>query len=391
MNDHPINDVVIAGIGQTPVGEFWDTSLRSLAARAIRRAMADAGGLQPQALYIGNFLSPSVSHQSNLGALIADNSGLEGIEAFTVEAAGASGACALRLGYLAVLSGYVDCAVVLGVEKVTDKVGPALEAAVSESLDGDYEAAYGLSQGAIAGLVARRYQHEFGAPRSTLGVLPLLAHVNAVNNPNAMYRKAIRREVYDSAEMLYDPLNLFDTAPYADGAAAVVITRPNCIPAENKHPPVKITGSSIATDTLALHDRTDLLGFQAVTVSTQKACRQAGILPQDVDLFELCDSYSIYGLLSLEAAGFAGRGQGWKLAEEGALALDGRLPALTMGGNKARGYPIGASGVYQAVEAVLQLRGQAGANQVKNARRAMVQTLGGPASTAVTHILERME
>ena len=388
MMTHAMSDVVIAGIGQVPVGEHWELSLRTLATRAIRQAMRDSGGLQPQAMYIGNFLSPVVSHQTNLGALLADNSGLEGIEAFTVEAAGASGAGALRLGFMAVASGFVDCAVVVGVEKVTDLVGPGLEAAISESMDYDYEAINGLTQAGLAALAAQRYLYEYQAPRRFLAEFPLLAHANAVNNPNAMYRKVVRREVYAAAEMLCDPLNLFDTAPYADGAAAVILTRPNCIPAANQHRLVKITGSNVAIDTLALHDRPDMLAFQAVTVSTQQACRQAGILPEDVDFFELCDSFSIYAVLSLEAAGFAERGQGWKLAESGDLALGGKLPILTMGGNKARGYPLAASGIYQVVEAVQQLRGDAGANQVRGARRGLVQSLGGPASTVVTHVLE---
>jgi len=139
-----------------------------------------------------------------------------------------------------------------------------------------------------------------------------------------------------------------------------------------------------------LHDRPDPLAFDAARLSVERACRQAGILPADVDLFEVCDAFSIYALLSLEAAGFAKRGEGWKLAQSGNLAINGKLPVLTMGGCKARGNPIAAVGVYQAVEATLQLRGQAGANQVKDARRALIQCLGGPGSTAAAHVLERL-
>jgi acetyl-CoA C-acetyltransferase len=292
---------------------------------------------------------------------------------------------------MAVASGFVDCAVVLGVEKVTDVVGPALEAAIAESMDNDYEAIHGLTPTGLAALLAQRYLYEYQVPRQALGEFALLAHANAINNPNAMYRKAIRRELYEKAEMVCDPLNIFDTAPYADGAAAVILTRPDSVPPENKHPLVKITGSNVSIDTLALHDRPDPLAFQAVAVSTEQACRQAGILPADVDFFEVCDAFSIYALLSLEAAGFAPRGQGWKLAEDGGLSLTGRLPILTMGGCKARGNPLGAAGIYQVVEAVQQLRGDAGPNQVAHARRALVQCLGGPASTVVTHVLEAPE
>jgi acetyl-CoA C-acetyltransferase len=384
-----MTDIVIAGIGQVPVGEHWEISLRSLAARAILPAIKDAGGLKPQAMYIGNFLGSMVSHQSNLGALLTENVGLSGIEAYTVEAAGASGAAAFRVGYLAVASGFVDTAVVVGVEKYTDMVGPELEAIIAQSSDYDFEAVQGLTAAGQAGLVAQRYLYDYGVPREALAAFPLLAHANAVNNPNAMFRKALRRELYDHAEMLSTPLNMFDAAPYADGAAAVVLTRSDLLKDKLPHPLVRVTGSNTTIDTLALHDRHDLTAFHAAAVSVERACRQAGILPGDVDFFELCDAFSIYAVLSLEAAGFAPRGLGWKLAEEGQLNLTGKLPICTMGGFKARGNPLGAAGVYQIVEAVQQLRGQAGPNQIANARRALVQCLGGPASTAVTHVLEK--
>lgn len=385
-----MTEVVITGIGQVPVGEHWDVSLRSLGTRAVLAALHDAGGLKPQAMYIGNMLASVVSHQANLGALLAENSGLDGIEAYTVEAAGASGAGAFHLGYLAVASGFVDTAIVLGVEKYTDMVGSELESAVAQSTDYDYEAVQGVTPTSLAALLMQRYMYEYKAPRQAFAEIPLLAHANAVNNPNAMYRKSISREAYNRAELISDPLNLYDMAAYADGAAAVVLTRPELVPAGLPQPLVRIVGSSVVVDSLSLHDRRDPLLFEAVTASTERACRQAGILPGDVDLFELSDAFSIYALLSLEAAGFAKRGQGWLLAQSGELCPSGKLPVMTMGGLKGRGNPLGASGVYQVVEAVTQLRGLAGKAQIPNARLAMVQSLGGPASTAITHVLERL-
>jgi acetyl-CoA C-acetyltransferase len=386
-----MTDVVIAGIGQVAVGEHWDISLRTLASRAIRAAIKDAGGLKPQALYIGNYLAPMVSHQANLGALLADEAGLKGIEAYTAEAAGASGAAAFHLGYLAVASEYVDTAVVLGVEKYNDMVGAKLESAVAQSEDYDYEMVNGLVPVGQAAILMQRYLYEYSVPRPALGEFPLLMHANAVNNPFALYRKPISREAYDRAEVVADPLNLFDVAPYNDGAAAVVLTRPELAgdPKQLGHGLVRVTGSNLAIDTLAMHDRRDPLEFEAARRSVERACRQAGIMPQDVDFFELSDSFSVYAALSLEAAGFARRGEGWKLALDGGLSLKGKLPINTLGGLKGRGNPLGATGVYQLVEAALQLRGQAGANQLVRARRGLVQSLGGPAATAVTHVLER--
>lgn len=381
-------DVVIAGVGQTPVGEHWEASLRELALRAIEAARHDAGGLKPQALFAGNMLAPAISDQAHLGVLVADFAGLVGIEAVTVEAAGASGGAALRQGYLAVAAGAVDVALVVGVEKITDETGSAMEAAVASTIDNDYEAVQGLTPTAQAALLMRRYIYEFNAPREAFAGFAVTAHANGASNPNAMFRKAINLEAYHRAGMVSEPLNMFDVAPYADGAAALILTRPELLPPNYPYPLVRVSGSSIVTDTLALHDRPDPLAFKAVQLSVERACRQAGLLPTDVNLFELYDAYSIYAALSLEAAGFAERGQGWQLAAQGEISLQGKLPVATFGGLKARGNPGGATGVYQAVEASLQLRGQAGKNQVNGARRALLQCLGGPASTAVTHVLE---
>ena len=383
-----MREVVIAGIGQTPVGEAWDVSLRSLAYQAIKAARADAGGLAPQALYIGNFLASVTSHQANLGALLADNAGLNGIEAFTLEAAGASGGAAFQTGYTAVASGFVDAALVLGVEKYTDALGAEQEAALALAMDADYEAVTGLSLAGQAGLLMQRYLHEYGAPRSTLGVIPRIAHANAVHNPYAMYRKAIRPEAYEKAALTSAPLNLYDQAPYADGAAALLLTTPE-LAAGATHPLVRVLGTAGVIDTLALHDRPDVLAFNAARYAVERACAMAGILPGEVDLFEPDDAFSIYALLCLEAAGFAERGEGWRMAQNGDLGLKARLPILTMGGAKARGNPVGAAGVYQIVEAALQLRGEAGQNQVENARLALTLALGGPASSAYAQVLER--
>lgn len=388
-------DVVIAGIGQTPVEEHWDKSLRELGFAAIEAATLDAGGLRPQALFVGNMLAPQLSRQAHLGALLADFAGLTGIEAYTLEAGGASGGAALRAGYMAVASGQVEVALVLGVEKFSDVVGSSVDAALATGSDSDYEAIQGLTPNAQAALLMRRYLHEHQTPREGFAGFPLVAHANGASNPNAMFRKAISAEAYNRAGMVSDPLNMFDVAPSADGAAALVLTRSNLLPPGLPHRLVRVAGSSMATATLALHDRTDPLSFEAARISVEKACLKAHITPLQVDLFELYDAYSIYAALSLEAAGFAERGGGWKLAQNGGapaeISLHGSLPISTLGGLKARGNPGGAAGVYQAVEAALQLRGEAGVNQVPAARRALIQCLGGPASAAVTHVLEAMD
>ena len=237
-----MTEVVIAGIGQTPVGEHWDISLRELALMAIETARQDAGGLHPQALFAGNMLAPSVSSQAHLGVLVADFAGLAGIEAVAVEAAGASGGAALRQGYLAIVSGAIDVALVVGVEKITDQIGSGAEAAIATTIDSDFEAVQGLTPTAQAALLMRRYLHEFGLAHECFAEFPLVAHANGAANPNAMFRKAISREAYNKAGVVSDPLNMFDVAPHADGAAALVLARREILPNHTPHPLVRVSG-----------------------------------------------------------------------------------------------------------------------------------------------------
>lgn len=384
-------EVLIAGIGQVAVGEHWEIPLRSLAVRAMLAAMNDAGGLRPQALYVGNALAAPLSHQAHLGNLLADYGGLIGIEAQTVEVGDASGGAALRQAYLAIKSGMVDVAMAVGVEKFTDMVGEEVETALATLSDADFEAEHGLTLAAQAALLARRYHYEYSVPLDGLAGFAINAHANGVHNPYAMYRRAISLEVYRLAPPVCEPLNLFDLAPSADGAAAVLLVRRDRLPADYPHPLTRIAASAAAADALALHDRPDPLEFTALRRATEQALQKASLKREEINLLEYHDASSIHAALSLEASGFAARGEGWKLAADGDIGLQGRIPCATMGGLKARGHAGGASGLYQAVEAVLQLRGRAGPNQALGARRAVIQSLSGPASYAVVHILECVE
>jgi len=387
-----MREVSVVGIGQTPVGEHWAEGLRDLGAKAALAALADAGmnGLDPQAataLYVGNGYGGTVSAQTHLGALIADHAGLSGIEAFSIDAADASGGAALRAGYLAVASGLVDVALVVGVEKLTDSIAEERVRARNVSLDADFETVHGATQTAIAAMLMQRYLHEHGLQVTDFEGFSLNAHANGGHNPQAMFRNRLREGAFGKAPMVSAPVSLFDRAPDADGAAAVVLA-PADQAADMIPQPVQVLASAAATDTFAVHDRADLLWFNSVALSTQKAFTAAQVGHADIDLAELHDAFTITTALALEAAGFAERGSGWQMAANNgqAIALDGQLPISTFGGLKSRGNPGGATGVYQAVEATLQLRGQAGDNQVANARLAMTQNLGGLATTAVTHI-----
>ncbi|MBI3242934.1 MAG: thiolase domain-containing protein [Chloroflexi bacterium] len=405
-----MRDVFILGLGQTEVGEHWETSLRHLALVAVEAALKDGGvmanhdlPLRPDALFVGNMLAGQLSGQEHLGALIADFCGLRGIEAATVEAAGASGGLAFRQAYLAVASGLMDSALAVGVEKITDKVGSGVNAAASSATDGDWEAAQGVTPNASAALLMRRYMHEQNITVPHFAGFSINAHANAKSNPYAMYRNTLTAEAFAKAPMVADPVNMFDTAPDADGAAAVLLASADFAGAIHEsplrrairvsplHPLVRIAGSAVATDALAIHDRLDPLLFRAAQLSAGKALAQAGINVDEVNVFELHDAFTVFTALSLEAIGVAGRGLGWKLAANGGISLKGRSPISTFGGLKARGNPGGATGLYQIVEVAMQLRHEAGANQIDNATWGLAQCLGSAGATAVTHILQKVE
>lgn len=388
QSDTPAENIYIIGTGMTPAGEHWERSLRELALEAISMARAEAGEMRPQAVYVANMLAPALSRQSHLGSLVADFAGLRGIEAVAIDAAGASGGMALRQAYLALASGHVQVAVAVGVEKTTERVTAEVEAALQTTSDADYEGVHGVTQTALAAMLMRRYAYEFNLPDHALASFSINAHANAVGNSMAMFRRAIKPETYARAAMLSEPLNMFDAAPLADGAAAVVLARGDVLPEQLLFPKVQITGSSAAISSISIHDRTDPLTFDAAVESTRLAYQQANIGPEAIDFFELHDRYSIFAPLSLEAAGFAERGEGWKLAQDGAITMSGNLPVCTYGGSKARGELGGATGLYQAVEAVRQLQGRAEGNQVKDAKTGMIQAIGGTGATVVTHILQ---
>ncbi len=384
-----MRDVAIIGIGQIPVGEHWDTSIRHLALGAAMNALQDANVAQVDAMYVGNMLSGHISGQEHLGAVLADFLGMAGVEALKVEAACASGAAALRVGLMAVASGMTDIVMVVGVEKMTDTSGQDTTAALAMAADAEYEISQGVSFVALNALLMRRYMHEYGWAREDFANFAVNAHANAAHNPHAMFPKAITAAAYNRAAIIADPVGLLDASPVCDGAAAVVLA-PLDVARSLSPAPVRVRASAIATDPIALHDRPDPLALNAARLSSQRAYAAAGIQTGDVDFFELHDAFTIMSALSLEAAGFAERGQGVRLALDGEIARDGRIPITTLGGLKARGHPVGATGIYQVVEAVLQLRGLAGAAQIPNARLGMTQNIGGSGATIITHILEAL-
>ena len=383
-----MRNVAILGIGQTIIDEQWDKSLREIAGEAAFAAMQDAGIEHPDGLFVGNMLSPLVGGQNQLGTFIADWIGMWGAEAVKIEAACGSGAAAFRSGIMAVASGEMDSALVVGVEKMTDKAGHDVTAALATAADADYELEQGISFVGLNALVMRRYMFEFGWKHSDFAPFSINAHANAMHNPYARLHDKISVDQFEKSAMVATPINLLDASPIGDGAAAAIIVPADKVRSMQGRPRITVAGSASATDTISVHSRKDPLFLSAAYLSSKKAFEMAGIERNQIDLFELHDAFSIMTALSLEACGYAERGQGPRLGLDGKIQLaGGGIPICTRGGLKARGHPVGATGMYQIVEVVQQLRGECGKGQVEGARIGMAQNIGGSGATILTHIL----
>lgn len=383
-----MRQVAILGIGQIKVDEHWELSLRELGGNAAFAAMQDAGLDQVEALFVGNMLSPLVSGQNQLGTFYSDWIGLWGQEAVKVEAACGSGAAAFRAGLMAVAAGDLESALVVGVEKMSDKAGHDVTAALATAADADYEVEQGISFVGINALVMRRYMHEYGWKHEHFAPFSINAHANAMHNPFARLHEKIGVEKFEKSSMVATPINLLDASPIGDGAAAAIIVPAEKVASLKGKPKITVAGSASATDSIAVHSRKDPLFLSAAHLSSKKAYEMANVGPQDIDLFELHDAFSIMSALSLEASGFAERGQGVRLGLDNEIGPTGRLPVCTRGGLKARGHPVGATGMYQIVEVVQQLRGECDKTQVDGARIGMAQNIGGSGATILTHILK---
>lgn len=382
-----------------------------MAGDAITRAIDDAGieSAAVSALYLGNMTAGVLERQQQLASLCAHACGLTCAEAFTLEASSASGAAALRTGYMAVAGGFHDVVVACGAERLSHAPREASTQALTAAFDREETLQSGESFLTLNAALMRRYLDAYHLAPEDLAPFAINAHRNGLNNPNALLRKPLDLDGYLSSRMLLEPLRLMDAPPICDGAAAVVLAGGRVArglaegglaagdfaegglsesgPATGARPRVKILASAVASGSLKATNFISDLKISTAEASSRRAFRQSGMRHDDIDLFELHDAYTVITALSLESNGFAAPGEAVRLGRDGALALDGRLPISTMGGLKSRGHPVGATGIYQVVEAVQQLRGTSGKNQVENASVAMTQNLGGMGATAITHVL----
>ncbi len=378
-----MRDVSIVSVGQIPVEKKSSLNLRSMGEAAIAKSLINIDPEQVDALFVGNMLSDELQGQKHLAALIADTAGLFGIEALDVNAAMASGAASLRMAYLAVASGEADLAIAVGVEKMSDGVPTA---ALAKALDAEKEVADGATMISKNADLLRLYLKHFDSPEDAMENFAVNAHRNAKKNPNALFfGKTVTPRMVRKSRIVHHPLKLMDCSPISDGAAAVVLA-PTQEERAFSDKTVRILASSVATDRFSISQRKDPLWLEGAYLSAQKAFRQANVNLNDISLFEVHDAFSIMACLQLEAVGFAKQGEGWLLAKENEIRLNGKIPISTFGGLKGRGHPIGASGLYQASEIYLQLTQQAEKNQIKRPKVAMMQSIGGAATTVISHI-----
>ncbi len=386
----------IIGVGEIPYGEHWELSLRDLAALAIEISFdsVQKGGFDKEdvgALFVGNAAAELFVGQGHVNALVADAAGMLNVPSFRIESGDASGAAALRAAYMAVKSGVIDTAMVVGVEKMWDQTNnPRVTSILANvMLDHDWEVEPGLTYTSAFAMMARAYFEEYGVTKEELSAVSAKNHYNASMNPNAHFRRAFSREQVMKSQIVADPLGLLDCSPITDGASVVIIAAEDKV-SEFSDNPIWIKGSGHGQDYLGLHSRKSLTTFESVKKASQQAFTQAGITnpKEQVDVVEIHDSFSIAELIALESMGFYPPGKAAAATFDGDTSLTGSLPVNTSGGLKAKGHPLGATGVGQVVELCLQLLGKAGKRQVKDAKVGVAQSLGGTGATALVHVLE---
>lgn len=378
-----MREVAIIGYGITRFGELWNKSLRDIFVEAAIKAIADANVDHIDSMYVGSMTPGVFVGQEHIGALMADYLGVAGIPAMRIESACASGGLALQQGFLEVASGMNDIVLVGGVEKMTD--GADATYALSTAADQEYEVYQGITFPGLYAMIAHAHMHNYGTTRDQLAMVAVKNHKNGTLNPNAQFQREITHDTVINATMIADPLTLMDCSPVSDGAACVILC-----PLEKAKQytdiPVKILASGAATDNLALHQREDITSLKAVRLSGERAFKQARLKPEDIDVAEVHDCFTIAEICVIEELGFVEKGKGGEFTERGYTALEGKIPVNTSGGLKAKGHPVGATGVAQVVEIVKQLRGNAGKRQVKGAKIGLTQNMGGSGASSVVHI-----
>jgi acetyl-CoA C-acetyltransferase len=383
--------VSIIGMGKTKFGVFPDRSLRSLIAEAGKKAMLDAqvSASMIQAFYLGNFAATGFNNQNHVAAYAASAIGLKNVPCVRMEAACASSGAALREAVIAVSSGLYDMVLVGGVEKMNTVETPRVTEYLAQAADWETEAKIGATFPSMFALMARRHMHQYGTRREHISSVAVKNHANGAKNPDAHMQKEITLEkAMESPIMVAEPLNLYDCSLITDGAAALVVCAGH-LAHDHAKIPIDIIGHGQASDSFCMYQKPDITRFEATIAAGHRAYDMARLKPGDIHVVEVHDCFTIAEIIAIEDLGFCKKGQGGPFSYEGMTAIGGKIPVNTSGGLKSKGHPVGATGVAQVAELVLQLRDQAGARQVKNATVALAHNLGGSGASCVVHILKR--
>ena len=376
--------VYVIGAATTKFGELWQMSPRSLAREAFKNALADSGFDKKniEALFVGNMLSGILGNQLHLGAFFSEELGLGNTPAFHIEGAGASGGLAVHAAVNSILSGQYETVAVLGVEKMTDYRPDIVAKATMASARGE-EQASGITLAGLYAILARTYMQKYQIADTQLAAVSVKNHFHASLNPNAQFHHILTIAAVMESPLVADPLRLLECAPVSDGAAAVILSSAG----SNK---VEIVASEAAGDTLDLAQRKSLTQLKATRLASQKAYKKSGLGPNDIDVAEVHDCFSISEIIALEDLGFFAEGESGQAISSGQVTLGSskHLVVNPSGGLKGAGYPIGATGVMQIVEISDQLRNRATSRQVKAAKIGLAQNVGGSGATAVVHILK---
>ena len=382
-----MRDVYVIGCGMTKFGEIWESSFRDLFVEAGLKAIKDAGVDHLDSMYVGTMTSGLFVGQEHVSALMADYLGMTPIPAVRLESACCSGGMAVRMGFLDIASGNSDIVLAGGVEKMND--GADVTFALSTAADQEYECYHGVTFPGLYAMIARAHMHRYGTTRDQLAQVAVKNHFNGSMNPNAQFQRKVTLDQVKSAVLVADPLTILDSSPVSDGGACVILASED-VAKKLQKPMIKIIGSGVATDSLALDQREDITALNAVKVSAERAFKMAGVKPSDIDLAEVHDCFTIAEICILEELGFAERGKGGLFTEQGHTALTGKIPINTSGGLKSKGHPVGATGAAQIVEIFEQLTGKSGERQIKNAKIGLAQNMGGSGASSVTHIFSLM-
>ncbi|MBI3183396.1 MAG: thiolase domain-containing protein [Myxococcales bacterium] len=385
-----MREVAVIGVGMNKWGELWEKSHRTIWTEAALKAIDEAKVDRVDAMVVGCMSGGLFVGQEHLGALLAEQLGMGPIPGTRVESACASGGLAFRQAYLAVASGMHDIVLATGVEKMTDVDGGAATFALSTAADQEYEGFHGVTFPGLYAMMARVHMQRYGTTREQLAQVAVKNHAHGSLNPNAQFPMKVTAQQVMSSAMVADPMRLLDCSPVTDGAAAAVLVPLEWARKRSSGPFIRVAASAHATDTIALHDREDMAFLGSTAKAAEQAYKQAHIGPSDLSFCEAHDCFTISEVMVIEALGIAERGQGGKLTASGYTALDGKIPVNPSGGLKSKGHPVGATGVAQVFEVVEQLRGACGARQVKNARWALTQNMGGTGASTVIHLFERV-